>query len=102
MAILPLFLLAAAGPFTLDAALELASQQNPGVQAARLRVLEREAMAVSAKAAYLPQADVVIGGTRQTRSGSAHRVRGRWRGRRSRRAPAAGRGVARKGGPLHR
>jgi outer membrane protein len=66
MAILPLFLLAAAGPFTLDAALELASQQNPGVQAARLRVLEREAMAVSAKAAYLPQADVVIGGTRQT------------------------------------
>lgn len=66
MAILPLFLLAAAGPLTLDAALELASQQNPGVQAARLRVLEREAMAVSAKAAYLPQAEIVVSGTRQT------------------------------------
>lgn len=63
----PLFVCLCAGQtFTLENALEMAAKQNPGVQMARLRVLEREAQAVSTKANYLPQADVVIGGTYQT------------------------------------
>lgn len=57
---------AAAQPLTLETALELADKQNPTVQAARLRSLEREAQAASAKAAYLPQANLFIGGAYQT------------------------------------
>lgn len=56
----------AAQPLTLDAALDLAAKQNPGVQVTRLRVLERRAQAESARAAYLPQADVLVSATRQT------------------------------------
>ncbi|HEU0119979.1 MAG TPA: TolC family protein [Bryobacteraceae bacterium] len=58
--------LCAGQTLTLDAALEMAARQNPGVQVARLRVLEREALAVAAKAAYLPQADLVVSTTYQT------------------------------------
>jgi len=65
--IAPLVVCLCAGQtLTLDAAMELAAKQNPGVQLARLRVLEREAQSVSTKSNYLPQADVVIGGTYQT------------------------------------
>ena len=56
----------AAQPLTLEAALDLAAKQNPGVQVTRLRVLERRAQAESARAAYLPQADVLVSATRQT------------------------------------
>ncbi len=65
--LLPVFAAAlAAQPLTLEAALELAAKQNPGVQVTRLRVLERRAQAESARAAYLPQADVLVSATRQT------------------------------------
>lgn len=57
---------AAAQPLTLEAALEMAAKQNPAVLTARLRTLEREAQAASAKAGYLPQAHLVIGGAYQT------------------------------------
>lgn len=63
----PLYVCLCAGQtLTLEAALDLAAKQNPGVQVTRLRVMEREAQAVAARAAYLPQAEVVIGGTYQT------------------------------------
>lgn len=55
-----------AQPLTLEAALDLAAKQNPGLQVARLRVLERRAQAESARASYLPQADLLVAATRQT------------------------------------
>ena len=58
--------LCAGQTFTLESALEQAAKQNPGVQITRLRVLERQAQAQAAKAAYLPQAEVVIAGAYQT------------------------------------
>ena len=67
--IAPLFVCLCAGQtLTLESALDLAARQNPGVQVARLRALEREAQAVSTKADYLPQANIVIGGTYQTQN----------------------------------
>jgi outer membrane protein TolC len=58
--------LCAGQTFPLESALEQAARQNPGVQMARLRVLERQAQAEATKAAYLPQAEVVIAGAYQT------------------------------------
>ncbi|MFN0106487.1 MAG: TolC family protein [Bryobacteraceae bacterium] len=58
--------LCAGQTITLETALELAAKQNPGVQITRLRVLEREAQTASTRAAYLPQADVIVFGTYQT------------------------------------
>jgi outer membrane protein TolC len=55
-----------AQPLTLEAALEMAARENPGVQMTRLRVLERRAQTEATRAAYLPQADIVVAGTRQT------------------------------------
>ena len=67
--IAPLFVCLCAGQtLTLESALDLAARQNPGVQVARLRAMEREAQAVSTKANYLPQANIVIGGTYQTQN----------------------------------
>jgi outer membrane protein TolC len=63
----PLFVCLCAGQtFSLEAALEQAAKQNPGVQVARLRVLERQAQAAATKAAYLPQAEVLVSGAYQT------------------------------------
>lgn len=65
--ITPLFVCLCAGQtLTLEAALDLADKQNPGVQITRLRVLERQAQAESTRAAYLPQANVVVSGAYQT------------------------------------
>jgi outer membrane protein TolC len=50
----------------LDSALAMAAKQNPGVQLARLRVLERQAESQSIQSGYLPQADLVVSGTYQT------------------------------------
>jgi outer membrane protein TolC len=44
----------------LEQALDTAARQNPGVSAARLRVLEREQAAVGLRAAYLPQAELAV------------------------------------------
>ncbi len=52
--------LCAGQTLTLEQALDLAARQNPGVSAARLRVLEREQSAIGVRAAYLPQAELAV------------------------------------------
>ncbi|MEO5923270.1 MAG: TolC family protein [Bryobacteraceae bacterium] len=66
--ITPLYvcLLANAQTLTLPDALDQAAKQNPGVQIARLRSMERQAQTEAVKSAYKPQVNIVVGGTYQT------------------------------------
>jgi outer membrane protein TolC len=66
--IAPLYvcLLANAQTLTLQDALDQAARQNPGVQIARLRLLEQQAQTEVVKSAYKPQANITVGGAYQT------------------------------------
>ena len=59
-------LLANAQTLTLQDALDQAAKQNPGVQIARLRLLEQQAQTEAVKSGYKPQANIVVGGAYQT------------------------------------
>ncbi len=66
MAPLYVCLLANAQTLTLQEALDRAAKQNPGVQIARLRLLEQQARTEAVQSAYKPQANIVVGGAYQT------------------------------------
>jgi outer membrane protein TolC len=67
--ITPLFVCLAYGQpltLTLNDALAQAEKQNPGVQIARLRLLERQADTEAVKSGYKPQASITVSGAYQT------------------------------------
>jgi len=56
----------AGNPLTLEAVLERAAKQNPGVQLTRLRVLEREAETAARRASFGPQIETVVSAASKT------------------------------------